>query len=95
LGRIFYFKEFRLLRLIFALLLTAHAGWWSNWCARHLVADDPYQFEDYDVDSLVTAYFSGRPSPVLIREMERRLERELSFEEREMIVKALANKQRE
>lgn len=83
------------MKLIFATILSAHAGWWSNWCARHLVADDPYQYENFTVDQLIETYFRASPSEVLIKEMERRLERGLSFEEREMIVKALANKQRE
>ncbi len=32
--------------LLFALLIsTANAGWWSDWCARQIVAPSPYQFE--------------------------------------------------
>lgn len=34
--------------IIFFLLggvAPAHAAWWSNFCQRHLIADDPYQFE--------------------------------------------------
>lgn len=26
----------------------AYAGWWSDFCNRHLIADDPYQWEQYD-----------------------------------------------
>lgn len=34
------------MRLLFALLIsTSHAGWWSDFCSRHLMANDPYQFE--------------------------------------------------
>ena len=37
-------------RLIFVMLISlasfqARAGWISDWCARNLVAADPYQFE--------------------------------------------------
>lgn len=24
----------------------AHAGWWSDWCERNLIAADPYQFRE-------------------------------------------------
>ncbi len=37
---------------IFALLLSpsAQAGWFSRWCERHLVTDDPFQFESTSID---------------------------------------------
>lgn len=24
----------------------AHAGWWSDWCEKNLIAADPYQFRE-------------------------------------------------
>jgi len=27
--------------------VNAKAGWLSNFCSRHLIADDPYQWEGY------------------------------------------------
>lgn len=32
---------------------TAHAGWWGDWCERHLIADDPYQFEQVSDEWIV------------------------------------------
>ncbi len=35
--------------LILALLIsTANAGWFSDFCSKQLVAEDPYQFEEAD-----------------------------------------------
>jgi hypothetical protein len=31
----------------------AHASWWSNFCERHLIADDPYQWQEYDAQWLL------------------------------------------
>jgi hypothetical protein len=43
--------------LLFALVLTAHAGWFGDFCERHLIiADDPYQYEHLSSDALVKAY---------------------------------------
>lgn len=33
--------------LILITSMPVHAGWWSNFCERHLIADDPYQWEQY------------------------------------------------
>lgn len=32
-----------LVALLFS--ITANAGWFSNWCEKHIIADDPTQFE--------------------------------------------------
>lgn len=32
--------------ILSAMMSTAHAGWWSDFCERHLIADDPYQYQE-------------------------------------------------
>jgi hypothetical protein len=50
--------EARLKQLLIAILITlapaesARAGWWQSFCERHLIADDPYQFETVASDWL-------------------------------------------
>lgn len=40
--------------LLIALLSSyANAGWWTNWCERHLIADDPYQFETVSSEYII------------------------------------------
>jgi hypothetical protein len=38
------------MKLLLALVMTAHAGWWREFCTKHLIADDPYQFESTPVE---------------------------------------------
>lgn len=79
------------LYFIFA-LNTASAGplkaWWTNFCERHLIAEDPYQFESLSVDELVTAYHRVE-SKALVREIRARLETDLSYEDREILTKTI------
>lgn len=46
--------------LLFALIVLfpvqSHAGKWSDWCSRHLIDDDPYQFEHVSAENLVKLY---------------------------------------
>jgi hypothetical protein len=37
-------------------LLNAQAGWFKDFCTKHLIADDPYQFEQTDLSRLVRYY---------------------------------------
>ncbi len=37
-------------------LSIAHAGWWSSFCSKHLVAQDPQQFEQTDTAWLIRQY---------------------------------------
>lgn len=39
--------------LAFAVSVRAHAGWWTDFCERHLIADDPYQFETASTEWLI------------------------------------------
>lgn len=90
---VFYFL------LLFNLVPMANAqdSFWKRFCERHLVADDPYQFESLSVDELVWVYFSFRNqkhySRVLISEFKKRLSRELSPDDREILIKTLANEE--
>lgn len=34
------------MKTLLLFLSIAQAGWLSDWCERHLVADDPYQYEE-------------------------------------------------
>jgi len=38
------------------MLSPAHAGRWADWCERHLISEDPYQYESVPVDKLVDMY---------------------------------------
>lgn len=91
----------RVVQLIIVTLCTigwptiGHAGgWWKNFCERHLIGNDPYQFEDYSVDQLVVAAArsidSDLDTRVLTDEIYRRLDTDLSYEDREILVKILA-----
>lgn len=42
----------------------AHAGRFKDWCARNLVADDPYQYEEY-----ATAWVERRIDQLKIRQV--------------------------
>jgi len=35
---------------------AAQAGWFQDFCERHLIADDPYQFEQTDLAYLIQFY---------------------------------------
>lgn len=82
---------------IFLLLVgvTVSAGWFSNWCERHLIAEDPYQYEHLTVDQLVSVYHRHKNekfhSKALIIEIKIRLNNvELSYEDREILSKTIA-----
>lgn len=88
-----------MMKFLFSLTLlfstSANAGWFSNFCERHLVAADPYQYEHLTVDQLVSVYWrfrqTGHHSVVLLDEMKRRLDEGLSIDDREILTKTLAN----
>ncbi len=52
------------MKVLIALLVVFSSGlaaaplkdWWQGFCARNLIADDPYQYMDYSVDELVSLY---------------------------------------
>ncbi len=75
--------------------LPASGGWFRNFCERHLIADDPYEYEDDSIEQLVSAYFyfynQGYRSKMLIKEMHKRLALELSDADREILTKTLGN----
>lgn len=63
-------------------------------CEKHLIADDPYQFEHLSPDQLVDTklrYFIEKIKyPVLDKEIQKRLEfQSLTYEEREILTKSL------
>jgi hypothetical protein len=75
--------------VLIAGLSTAQAGWFQDFCERHLVAEDPYQYEELTVEQLVSVYLRHRrerwTSKALRLEVERRLRGPLSYEEREAL----------
>ncbi len=80
-----------------ALINVSDAGtlrdWWTGFCERHLLADDPYQFEQLTVDQLVDWYHlskrSGLSTQVLVSEMRRRLV-DATPDDREILTKTIA-----
>lgn len=85
--------------LALALQQPSHAGWFKSFCERHIASADPYQYEALSVDQLVTAFWTfkrqGHHSPVLLNEMRKRLAEDLSYEDREIITKTLAQESRD
>lgn len=69
--------------------------WWTNWCEQHLSGEDPYQYESFSVDQLIQIYWEHRRerfhSKALMGEIQNRLNRQLSYTERELLTKTLAN----
>ncbi len=51
----------------FALIMPTEAstGWWTDFCQRHLVAEDPQPFADYSFDSLIEIYFNDHDTKCL------------------------------
>lgn len=84
--------------LIFCLIGTASipamAGWWKDFCERHLIAENPYQYMDLSVDQLVDAYHrhknQGLKSTALIDTIRWRAKQTTSDEDREILTKTIA-----
>lgn len=60
------------------MILPAVIHMMKGFCEKHLIADDPYQYEELSIDALVNEWFSylearRLPSKVLIAEIKRRL----------------------
>lgn len=82
-----------ILLIIFGLLLSSpsHASV-KTWCAKHLVADDPYEFENVRTDVL-TRWLADHESRVAWIELYSRLSLpETSEAEKLEILKVLADK---
>ncbi len=76
----------------------AHASWWSNFCEKYLISDEPNQYADCTVDQLVGVYWMfrnhGDRSGPLMAEMWKRVASDnLSDEDREILVKTLGNEE--
>lgn len=74
----------------------ANAGWWADFCERHLACEDPYQYEELTVDQLVGTFWRHKnekfPSKALTNELRSRLnDPYLGDEDREIIEKTLGN----
>lgn len=41
------------MKILLLAISVAHAGWFSDFCERHLVANDPYQFEQTSSEFLM------------------------------------------
>jgi hypothetical protein len=81
-----------MISLILTSLLKFQDGQrWAKFCERHLIADDPYQYEQLSVDQLVNLrikYYNERhKSQVLENEIIKRLQYEpLTFEQQERLL---------
>jgi hypothetical protein len=81
--------------ILFLALNSAHAGrftdWWAGFCERHLVAEDPYQYEALTNDQIVDLYHAHKrqrfESQALLWEIQNRLAGDLSYEDREILSK--------
>ncbi len=77
-------------------LPSAKASWWKNFCEKHLVQNDPYQYRELSVDQLVIAYFAFKNteylSEPLINEIKMRIQNpSLPRDDREILTKLLNN----
>ncbi len=63
------------LLLTFSVAHTANAGWWSDFCARHLVSDDPYQYESAGTEDLLKAYKQTAVEVVVYQNIEKERKR--------------------
>lgn len=77
--------KYALLLLILA-CKPANAGWFKNFCERHLIANDPSQYEESTNIELLEKFNYGPSSEALIREMFYRLnwDEKMTNEEREL-----------
>lgn len=73
-------------KLIFLIsMATAHAGWWSDWCERHLIADDPEQYADaptswlehriYYIEVMVRANMATKTDIRILKSLKKEMER--------------------
>lgn len=77
---------------LLSVLLSLNSSF-NSWCERHLISDDPYQFESLTVDELLNECLT-HISPALLREIENRLkDTALSRDDREILSKLLARAQ--
>jgi hypothetical protein len=58
-----------ILALSLALSPPAHAGWWSNFCARWIVAEDPSPYADRYTDDLLW-FLARSKDPEARKELE-------------------------
>lgn len=65
----------------------------SSWCERHLISDDPYQYEKLTIDQLAKEY-AAHPSKPLAHEIEHRLNGVLARDDREILMKLLNDRGR-
>lgn len=85
--------------LLLALLLQPQQAnatlwdWWRNACERHLIADDPYQYEHFTNDQVIDEliYYRNHPSTpaMLVREAHRRMSEPMLSGQAEQMRKAL------
>lgn len=66
----------------------------KEFCERHLIAEDPYQYEHLTIDQLVDVKIRNSiqkwKSPALENEIKKRLEYEnLNYEQTEILTKSL------
>lgn len=61
----------------------AHAGWVKDWCAKHLVAEDPWPMFDYPTDYLLRLYKTNRSEHTL-KELAFRVRRDVRITEAEL-----------
>ncbi len=68
-------KSIAILLVMMALSPSANAGWWSKFCERHLVADDPTQYQSVPTEYLLAAYKRTAVEVVIYQNVERQRRR--------------------
>lgn len=70
----------------------AHAGKFKSWCARHIIADDPHEFEEIETDTL-TRWVKNYESRIAWMTLYERLDDpNLTEEQRANIMEALKSR---
>lgn len=88
----------RLFVMVGASSIPAVAGWWKDFCERHLIAEDPYQYLDLSVDQLVDTYHrlknQGIESRAIVDTIRWRAKQTTSDEDREILTKTIAEEEK-
>jgi hypothetical protein len=75
--------------LALSLSTPAHAGRWSSFCEKHLVAKDPYPFAEFETRNLLEIYQSSLDRHVREELLYRERANMLSEHERKLVAQAL------
>lgn len=78
-------------QLFIALMLVtspADAGWWTNFCTSHLIAESPWPYGDMPAQDLARAYTIGH-DPEVLKEIDYRLGLRIPDDERVLYLEVM------